>query len=204
MREVLERVPREELFGATGVQLMQLNTLFQLYAMRTAGSPALAEARRLLNMPDLFNYGLTGQAKSEITIASTTQFFNPCTMAWAVDLLRRLDLPAEILGPLVPPGTLLGSMMDPPHVPVYAVGGHDTASAVAAAPAEGGQNWCYISSGTWSLMGVELDPPIINEASRERQLHQRGRGGRKNPLPEEYRRPVADRGVPAGVAAGRH
>jgi rhamnulokinase len=166
MREVLERVPREELFGSTGVQLMQLNTLFQLYAMRMANSHALAEARRLLNIPDLFNYGLTGQAKSEITIASTTQFFNPCTMAWAANLLNRLDLPPAILGPLVPPGTLLGSMIDPPHVPVYAVGGHDTASAVAAAPAEGGQNWCYISSGTWSLMGLELDRPIINEASR--------------------------------------
>jgi rhamnulokinase len=166
MRAVLVQIPREELFRATGVQLMQLNTLFQLYAMHMAGSPALAGARRLLNMPDLFNYGLTGEIRSEITIASTTQFFNPCTMTWATDLLRRLDLPTGILAPLIQPGTRLGNMIDPPHVPVYAVGGHDTASAVAAAPAEGGENWCYISSGTWSLMGLELDRPIVNEASR--------------------------------------
>ncbi|HUB33336.1 MAG TPA: rhamnulokinase family protein, partial [Bryobacteraceae bacterium] len=166
MGEVLRQVPREELFQATGVQLMQLNTLFQLYAMHMAGSPALAAARRLLNMPDLINYALTGEARSEITIASTTQFFNPCTMTWATDLLRRLGLPTAILAPLTEPGTRLAGMIDPPHVPVYCVGGHDTASAVAAAPADGWQNWCYISSGTWSLMGLELDRPIINEASR--------------------------------------
>ena len=88
-------------------------------------------------MPDLFNYWLTGVAKSEATIASTAQFFNPTQMSWATELFKRLDLPTEILCPIVAPGTLLGSMIEPPHTPVYAVGGHDTASAVAAVPAGG-------------------------------------------------------------------
>jgi rhamnulokinase len=116
-------------------------------------------------MPDLFNYWLTGVAKSEATIASTTQFFDPREMNWAMDMLKRLDLPGEILAPIVPPATLLGKMLEPPHAPVYATAGHDTAAAVAAVPAEGGDNWCYVSSGTWSLMGLELDAPIINAQS---------------------------------------
>jgi rhamnulokinase len=86
-------------------------------------------------------------------------------MAWATDLLNRLGLPVEILGELVAPGTLLGNMTDAPHTPVYATAGHDTAAAVAAVPASGGENWCYISSGTWSLMGLELDRPVINAAT---------------------------------------
>jgi rhamnulokinase len=144
---------------------MQLNTLYQLYAMRLAGSPALGVAARMLNIPDLFNYWLTGVAKSETTIASTTQFFNPESMSWATELLTRLDLPAGILSEIVPPGTLLGKMIEPPHAPVYATAGHDTAAAVVAVPAEPGDNWCYISSGTWSLMGLELASPVINAAS---------------------------------------
>lgn len=164
MEKVLEMVPREDVFGYTGVQFMQINTLFQLHATRMSGSGALEAAWRMLHIPDLFNYWLTGEAKSEMTIASTSQFFNPRTMTWATELLQRLTIPGEILSPLIPPGTLLGKMKEPPHAPVYAVGGHDTASAVAAVPAEGG-DWCYISSGTWSLMGLELDKPVINEQS---------------------------------------
>jgi rhamnulokinase len=133
--------------------------------MKLANDPVLASGRRLLHIPDLINYWLTGVAKSEATIASTSQFFNPTQMAWATELFKRLDLPAEILCPIVPPGTLLGSMIEPPHAPVYTVGGHDTASAVAAVPAGEGDNWCYISSGTWSLMGVELPEPVINADS---------------------------------------
>src|ERR1019366_670604 len=104
-------------------------------------------------------------ARSETTIASTTQFFNPESMAWAEDLLERLDLPTGILSQIVPPGTLLGKMIEPPHAPVYATAGHDTAAAVVAVPAEPGDDWCYISSGTWSLMGLELASPVINAAS---------------------------------------
>jgi rhamnulokinase len=162
MEKVFEVVPREEVFGYTGIQFMQLNTLFQLYAAKSGNAPALCVASRLLNMPDLFNYWLTGVAKSEITIASTTQFFNPASMTWATELLKRLGIPAGMLAPLAAPGTLLGRTIDAPHIPVYASAGHDTAAAVAAVPAQGGENWCYISSGTWSLMGLELDAPLIN------------------------------------------
>jgi rhamnulokinase len=165
MEKVFALVPREEVFGYTGVQFMQINTLFQVYAEKVGGSGALAAARWLLSMPDLFNYWLTGQAKSEASIASTTQFFNPATMTWATELLKRLGIPSGILAPIVTPGTLLGKTLDAPHIPVYATAGHDTASAVAAVPSDGRKTWCYISSGTWSLMGLELDAPIINEKS---------------------------------------
>jgi rhamnulokinase len=165
MEQLFQEVPRAEVFGYTGIQFMQLNTLYQLYAMRVQKAPALGMAQRFLNMPDLFNYWLTGVAKSESTIASTTQFFNPETMTWATELLKRLEIPTEMLGEIVPPGTRLGKMLEEPHAPVYATAGHDTAAAVAAVPAEGGHNWCYISSGTWSLMGLELDRPIINAQS---------------------------------------
>ncbi|MCX6626893.1 MAG: rhamnulokinase [Candidatus Solibacter sp.] len=169
MDKLFEAVPRDQVFGYTGIQFMQLNTLYQLYAMRLSASPALGAAARLLNIPDLFNYWLTGVARSETTIASTTQFFNPESNTWATELLQRLHIPTEMLCPLVPPGTLLGKMTEAPHAPVYATAGHDTAAAVVAVPAGGGDvsgnNWCYISSGTWSLMGLELDRPVINAQS---------------------------------------
>jgi rhamnulokinase len=165
MEKLFQAVPREQVFEYTGIQFMALNTLYQIYAMKAADAPALAIARRLLNLPDLFNYWLTGEARSETTIASTTQFFNPCSMTWATELWRRLGLPADVLGPLVPPGTLLGEMCEAPRAPVYAVAGHDTASAVAAVPAREGEDWCYISSGTWSLMGLEVDQPVIDTRS---------------------------------------
>ena len=165
MEKVFECVPREEVFEYTGIQFMQINTLYQLYSMKLAGSAALGAAIQLLNIPDLFNYWLTGVAKSEATIASTTQFFNPTAMDWATELLNRLGLPTGILCSLIPPGTPLGNMLEPPHTPVYTTAGHDTAAAVAAVPAEGGDNWCYISSGTWSLMGLEMDRPVIDQQS---------------------------------------
>ena len=162
---VLARVPREEVFAATGIQFMQINTLYQLYGANREKPEAVARARRLLNIPDLFNYWLTGEARSEATIASTTQFFNPVTMNWATGLLERLGLPTKILCPIVTPGALLGKTRTGPQTAVYATAGHDTASAVAAAPAAGGDDWCYISSGTWSLMGLELDRPVIHAES---------------------------------------
>ncbi|PYT20202.1 MAG: rhamnulokinase [Acidobacteria bacterium] len=171
VEKAFKAVPREQIFEKTGIQFMQINTLYQLYAMRLTGSPALERARTLLMMPDLFNYWLTGVAKAELTIASTTQFYDPRRQGWAVDLLKALDLPHAILPELVPPGTLLGPLLRSvgeraglAGVPVYATGCHDTASAVAAVPA-GADNWCYISSGTWSLMGAELDAPVIDQRS---------------------------------------
>ncbi|HVX67827.1 MAG TPA: rhamnulokinase family protein [Bryobacteraceae bacterium] len=164
-------VPREKVFVQTGLQFMQFNTLFQVNAMRLAGTPALEYAATLLFMPDLFSYFLTGERRAELSIASTSQFYNPLKKRWATELFEELGLPVGILPEIVPSGTLLGPLL--PHVgeaaglsgaPVYATCGHDTASAVAAVPAQG-DDWCYISSGTWSLMGVELDAPIVNERS---------------------------------------
>lgn len=120
-------------------------------------------------MPDLFSYWLTGVQKVELTIASTSQFYNPAEKRWATEIFERLGLPVRILPEIVPPGTLLGPLLDEVAescgtgpVPVYATAGHDTAAAVAAVPGEG-DDWCYISSGTWSLMGVEQATPVINE-----------------------------------------
>ncbi len=176
MPKVFAIVPRAEVFAQTGIQFMQINSLYQFYALKLAGSPALARAHKLLFMPDLLNYWLTGVARAEVTIASTSQFYDPRRKAWATDLLERLGLPTHILPEIVAPGTRLGPLLDSlaeaaglGAVPVYATGCHDTASAVAAVPAEG-SNWCYISSGTWSLMGAELDQPIINEQVLEQNL----------------------------------
>ncbi len=163
MEKLFERVPRDEVFRQTGVQFMQLNSLYQWYAMKLAVSPALETARTLLFMPDLFNYWLTGAAKAEVTIASTSQFYDPRERRWATELVEALGLAKGILPETVEPGTRLGEYHG---APVYAVAGHDTASAVAAVPAQGG-DWCYISSGTWSLMGVEVDRPVINAKSLE-------------------------------------
>ncbi len=177
--------PREQIFEATGIQFMQLNTLYQWHAMKLAGSPALQVARRLLFTPDLFNYWLTGVARAERTIASTSQFYDPRRRQFATELLARLGLDASILPEIVDPGTRLGELLPEiaestglGPVPVYATGCHDTASAVAAVPAQG-DDWCYISSGTWSLMGVELDQPVINEKSlAENFTNEAGAGGK--------------------------
>jgi rhamnulokinase len=163
LERMLRVVPREEIFAQTGVQFMQINSLVQLYGMKESGDCALESARTLLMMPDLFNYWLTGVKRGELTIASTSQFYSPVKKRWATELFDYLGLPTAILPEIVEPGTFLGPLLPPiaqsarlDSVPVFATGGHDTASAVAAAPAEGG-DWLYISSGTWSLMGVELD-----------------------------------------------
>jgi rhamnulokinase len=164
MERTFACVPKEQIYAETGLQFMQFNSLFQWHAMRLAKSPALEVAETLLFMPDLFNYFFTGVARAERTIASTSQFYDPVRQAFADDLLRKLGLNPAILPPLIDPGTLLGPLLES-GIPVFAVAGHDTASAVAAVPAEGGGDWCYISSGTWSLMGVEWPEPVINETA---------------------------------------
>ena len=162
---------RERIFQATGIQFMQINSLYQLLSMRLSRSPLLEVADTLLFMPDLFNYLFTGQRKSEFSIASTSQMYDPRKKTWATDLLKALDLPTQILAEIVPSGTIIGPLLKDVaeecgvgQLPVIAPGCHDTASAVAAVPAEG-NDWCYISSGTWSLMGVELPEPVINDKS---------------------------------------
>ena len=171
---LFEVAPRWEVFSRTGIQIMSINSLYQLYSMRLAGSAALREADRLLFMPDLLNYWLTGEKRSEVTIASTSQFYDARTRQFDRELLGKLGIPARILSELVEPGCAVGKLL--PRlasstglgpVTVYATAAHDTASAVAAVPASGGNDWCYISSGTWSLMGVELEAPLIDQRSYE-------------------------------------
>lgn len=173
MEEAFKRVPRREIFEKTGIQFMQLNTLYQLLSMVVEGSPILEAAETMLMMPDLFNFWLTGVKVSEFSIATTTQLYNPRLRDWDRDLFERMGIPTRILPEIVPSGTVLGDLL--PSVReetglesarVIAPTCHDTASAVAAVPAEG-DDWIYISSGTWSLMGVELDEPIINDRSLE-------------------------------------
>jgi rhamnulokinase len=169
-------VPQAEIFAATGIQFMPFNTLYQLWAMRLGKSPLLTAARRLLLMPDLFHWLLTGVAVNERTNASTTQFYNPQARDWAGDLLSRFELSTDILCPLVDSGTRLGPLRSEvaresglTGINVIAPASHDTASAVMAVPAASfaspEPDWCYISSGTWSLMGMELPRPVINDTS---------------------------------------
>lgn len=172
-QEVFAIVPREEIFRKTGVQFMDINSLYQLYAIHRDCPELLHAASKLLFMPDLFNYFLTGTFASERTVASTSQFYDPVNRCFATDMLRELGIGAGLFAKLTDPGTELGPLL--PHIgdgcslrhelTVYTTGSHDTASAVAAIPASRDGTWCYISSGTWSLMGVEVDQPVINDAS---------------------------------------
>ena len=167
MTEALAIMPGEEIYAATGVQLMPINTIYQLFAA-TRQTPALVDAaRRFVMIPDLFNYWLTGEIVCEYTDASTTQLMNPRTRTWSTDLMTRLKLPARLAAPIVEAGTLIGPIL--PDVaagnaalagtPVVATASHDTASAVAAITARDGT--AFISSGTWSLVGTELDAPVL-------------------------------------------
>jgi rhamnulokinase len=158
-------VPREEVFRQTGIQFMRFNSLYQLLALKQAGSSALDAAKHLLMIPDLFHYWFTGIKVNELTDASTSQMLDPHTRSWAFPLVAAFGLNPDLLGSIVQPGTVLGPLRASvaqetgvTPVPVIATATHDTAAAVAAVPAQG-TGWAYISSGTWSLMGVELDAP---------------------------------------------
>ncbi|MET8223331.1 rhamnulokinase [Streptomyces sp. NPDC004082] len=169
--QVWATVPPAELYAATGLQYAPFNTLYQLTAARS--STQLACAERLLLIPDLLTYWLTGEAGTELTNASTTQLIDPRTRDWSYDLADRLGIDLKLFPPLRRPGDPAGTLR--PHilqetgltgpVPVTAVGSHDTASAVAAVPAVG-ERFAYICTGTWSLAGLELDAPVLTEASR--------------------------------------
>ena len=173
-----ERVSREEIFSQTGLQFMEINSLFQLLALQRRESPILEFAEHLLMIPDLFNWLLTGEKANEFTNATTTQLLNPKTGEWALGLMEKFGLPAAILGNIALPGTKLGKLRSSvakeighADLEVVLPGTHDTASAVMAVPStqvlSNQPNWCYISSGTWSLMGVEVADPIINDRCLE-------------------------------------
>lgn len=164
-------VPASDLYATTGIQYLPFNTIYQVKA--AAGTPALEAARMLLLIPDLLAYWLTGETGAELTNASTTALLDVTTRTWATGLMEHAGIPADLFPPLRQPGDVLGPVRDLPGLPgndakwlpLVAVGSHDTASAVAAVPARG-ENFAYISSGTWSLVGMELDRPVLTEASR--------------------------------------
>jgi sugar (pentulose or hexulose) kinase len=165
---VFERAPREKVYARTGIQFNQINTLFQLAAMVKQRSPALEIGKIFLTIPDLFHFWLCGAKTNEYTNATTTQCLDARTREWARDLLDDVGIPSQIFCDVVPPATKLGMMratvaeeIGIAPIPIIAPATHDTGSAVAAAPIS--PDAIYISSGTWSLMGVESDAPIIND-----------------------------------------
>lgn len=174
MEELFKKVPREEIYLRTGIQFLRFNTLYQIYSMVLSKSPMLHYADKILMMPDLFNYWLCGSKISEFTDATTTQFYNPTKGDWDYELLEELDMPTHFLPKIIKPGTILGeasrNLIDELKInggfSIVAPACHDTASAVAAAPLKD-KSSVYISSGTWSLIGVEADNPVINRKSLE-------------------------------------
>lgn len=173
-------VPKEDVYKATGIQFMNFNSLFQLYVMKRDGNTALKHAEKILFVPDALSWMLTGEEVCEYTIASTSQLLNPVTNELDARLLSSLGLGRDLFGRMVMPGTRIGTLTEEVQkmtglgpVPVIAVAGHDTASAVAAVPAKD-EHFAYLSSGTWSLMGIETKEPIINNVSYERNFTNEG------------------------------
>jgi len=169
--EVFRIIPREELYAATGIQILNFNSIFQLYAQTKENFAPLEYADSILFIPDLLSYMLTGNKVCEYTDASTSGMMNQTTRQFEKSLLERLGVRTDVLLPIVQPGTVVGTLRKSiaercglPEIPVIAVAGHDTASAIAAVPAED-EKFAYLSSGTWSLMGIETPAPIINEES---------------------------------------
>lgn len=169
--EVYKCIPKDELYTKTGIQIMKINTLFQLYSMKIQNYGVMKEAKTMLMTPDLFNYFLTGIKAAEYSIASTSQILDPYSKTWSKEILQKLALPESLFAEIVPSGTVIGSLsreiaseLGVPAIPVVASASHDTQSAIASVPAAT-KDYVYISCGTWSLMGVETDRPIINEMS---------------------------------------
>lgn len=170
VKNACAKVDWKTIFAETGIQFMALNTIFQLAA---ESAERLQQARQILGIGDGFNFMLSGVAWAEQSMASTFQLYNPRAKTWSRRLLEALNLPRELFPPIVPSGTRLGKLRREiaretglPEIDVLATCSHDTGAAVAAVPASG-QNWAYLSSGTWSLMGVEWPTPVINDACRE-------------------------------------
>ncbi len=177
------RVSRADIFAQTGLQFMEINTLYQLIAAQQNTPEILAGAERLLLIPDFFHWLLSGSRVVEFTNATTTQFFNPTTRDWAFDLLGQFEIPTGFLPEVVPPGTRLGPLrpdvcadLGLPRIPVIAPPTHDTGSAVAAVPTAltGRANWAYISSGTWSLIGVEVQDAVLTPAALAQNVTNEG------------------------------
>jgi len=173
LESAFARVPAAEIFEETGIQFMPINTLYQILADLRLQPDELHKAERFLNIGDYFNFLFSGVAKAEESLASTTQLYNPRKRAWSQALIREFGIPEHLFPEIVPSGTILGPLLSSigeetglRGIKVVAGCSHDTGAAVAAVPAQGEQ-WAYLSSGTWSLLGIESPHPIINKKSRE-------------------------------------
>ncbi len=173
MEKFFALIPRERVYQLTGIQFLQFNTLFQLFAMARENPPLLKKAQDLLFIPDIFNYLLTGEKKTEFSYATTSQLYNPRKKDWDEELFAALGVSRDIMQQIVPPGTVIGGIgrdvcrkTGLRELSVVAPATHDTGSAVAAVPAAG-RDWAFISSGTWSLMGIETREPVITDKARD-------------------------------------
>jgi len=173
MEKLFGRIPAETVYEKTGIAFLKFNSIYQLLALSSQKSDALKNAKHFLMIPDYFHYLFTGKMTNEYTIASTSQGLNLKTRTWDSDIFKAIDVPDGLMGDLIEPGTVIGPLNEQLQtvtglgpVPVVAPGSHDTASAVAAVPAEG-ENWAYISSGTWSLVGIETDRSMSTQKAYE-------------------------------------
>ncbi|WP_163714335.1 rhamnulokinase [Mangrovibacterium lignilyticum] len=173
MEDLFKLVPKDEVYRQTGIQFMQFNSLFQLYSMVKTNAPLLGITDRILFTPDALNYLFSGEAKTEFTIASTSQMLVPGQCEWQKKLISKAGVPTNILGEIIQAGQQIGLLQSDiaeetgsEQIPVVAVGGHDTASAIASVPAVD-DNFAYISSGTWSIFGIEAQEPIISDKTLE-------------------------------------
>ncbi|MGN6368324.1 MAG: rhamnulokinase [Phycisphaerae bacterium] len=185
---VFTRMPKEKIYSITGIQTMSLNTLFQMAALSLGNSPQLAAAKSILFLPDLVTYFLTGRKGTDYTIASTSQMLDARTRQWSPEVLKTIGIDPALFPPISIPGeknSVRGAVLPQvneklSNVPVIAVGGHDTASAVAAVPANPAQgDWLYLSSGTWSLLGAETDQPVLTEKAAQYNVTNEGGVGGK-------------------------
>ncbi|WDI41036.1 rhamnulokinase [Bremerella sp. P1] len=182
LAETTNRIPREHLFQQTGIQFLEFNSLYQLISARKLGA-TLDQAKQMMMIPDYFHYCLSGQTQTEFTNATTTQCLNPSTRDWAHPLLKSFEIPVDILPEIVEPGSKVGTLCKSVRnetglspINVVAPATHDTGSAVAAVPVDQayGQDWAYISSGTWSLIGVETNTPILSEKAMKLNVTNEG------------------------------
>ena len=178
--KVFEIISRDELYSKAGLQFIHFNTLYQLMYLKLNEPEMLERADKMLMIPDLFAYMLTGEVKEEATIASTSNLLNPYTKDWDFDLIEKLDLPKSVFAPIVKPGEIYGYLSDEiceelgcAKVPIVAVASHDTASAVAATPSTS-DDFVYISCGTWSLFGIESKTPILTPDACEANFTNEG------------------------------
>lgn len=185
MAEAFDRMPRERFYSITGIQFMELNTVFQLWSIVTKRPELLDQADTVLLMPDLLNFFLTGVKKTEYSIATTTQLLRAKSGTWAGEVFDVFGIPERLVTDIIPSGTLLGSLrpeicqeLECPPVKVVAVAGHDTQCAVVAIPSSE-KDFLFISSGTWTLFGTEIDRPILNEKSASLNLTNEGGYGGK-------------------------